>query len=92
MPEPLRGARGRALTSNRHRRYRIDRYVSQLAIRIVNISKLYFYGARTRGRSPWGKTPRVADSFGGSFVAEASYVAGFSVPLPLPPGPPVRLD
>ena len=24
--------------------------------------------------------------------AEASYVAGFPVPLPLPPGPPVRLD
>ena len=26
------------------------------------------------------------------FEAEASYVAGFPVPLPLPPGPPVRLD
>ena len=24
--------------------------------------------------------------------AEASYVAGFPVPLPLPPGPPLRLD
>jgi len=24
--------------------------------------------------------------------AQASYVAGFPVPLPLPPGPPVRLD
>ena len=24
--------------------------------------------------------------------AQASYVAGFLVPLPLPPGPPVRLD
>ena len=26
------------------------------------------------------------------FEAEASYVAGSPVPLPLPPGPPVRLD
>ena len=25
-------------------------------------------------------------------VIQASYVAGFPVPLPLPPGPPVRLD
>ena len=28
----------------------------------------------------------------GEAEAEASYVAGFPVPLPLPPGPPVRLD
>ena len=35
-----------------------------------------------------------ADSYFGAreAEAEASYVAGFPVPLPLPPGPPVRLD
>ena len=36
----------------------------------------------------------VAGVYGTSFEAEAeaSYVAGSPVPLPLPPGPPVRLD
>ena len=34
---------------------------------------------------------RVLRVFQHSFEAEASYVAGFPVPLPLPPGPPVRL-
>ena len=43
---------------------------------------------RARGRRPWGETPRVADT---CRQAQASYVAGSPVPLPLPPGPPVRL-
>ena len=39
--------------------------------------------------------PEGVDVTQASYVAaeaEASYVAGFPAPLPLPPGPPVRLD
>ena len=41
-----------------------------------------FYGARSS----------VVRGGDGVCQAQASYVAGFHVPLPLPPGPPVRLD
>ena len=42
---------------------------------------------------PWAEAEVVASQ--GSPMgaeAEASYVVGLPVPLPLPPGPPVRLD
>jgi len=41
------------------------------------------------GGAPGGETPRTSAT---TTQAQASYVAGSPVPLPLPPGPPVRLD
>ena len=37
-------------------------------------------------------TPSLRQPYDASHQAQASYVAGSPVPLPLPPGPPVRLD
>ena len=49
----------------------------------------------TRGRGPWGIHPGACRVFHNSGTilcqAQASYVVGSPVPLPLSPGPPVRL-
>ena len=73
---------------------------------VINICQVYFLlrysitmlGLRTRLRlvtsrgPPYpSRSPRAHPS-GWYKEAEASYVAGSPVPLPLPPGPPVRLD
>ena len=57
---------------------------------------IYTYGAERRAPATlvWREEVkrRPEEVCGISDQAQASYVAGFPVPVPLPPGPPVRLD